>query len=61
MGLEFNFWAMKLATFPHSHAGRSNQLIYKCLSFFALYLMLTLGSGGSIRVFFVINQLPGPF
>ena len=51
----------KLATFPHSHAGRSNQLIYKCLGFFTLYLILTLGSGGSVRVFLMVNQLPGSF
>ena len=52
---------LELATFPHSHAGRSNQLIYKCFALFTFYLILTLGSGGSVRIFFVINQLPGPF
>jgi len=62
---------LELATFPHGHAGRSNQnelrlkvfkqLFYESFLFLSFDLFFSLQGAGSIWKFFMINQFPGPF
>ena len=52
---------LELATFPHSHAGRSNQGFDEMCTFSTFDFFFTLHSRRPLRVFLMINQLLGSF
>ena len=49
---------LELATFPHLHAGRSNQIFNECFAFLGLYFIFPDGGTGTIRVFLFVNKIP---